>query len=68
MHQGTVKRYLSDVQMHMLAMLKRHILQSKSHPILILCEVFREEFYKVYNQYSKPEKTSNGVFDKVGVV
>lgn len=66
---GTVKRYLSELQSNILIILNRHILQSKSHPIVMLCDIFRSEFEKSYKQYAQPVKDEKtGVKDKLGVM
>jgi len=65
MHQGTVKRYLSEFQNNILTLLKKHILTNKTHPIAIMSEIFRNEFYKAYKKYSIPTKNKEGVLNKV---
>lgn len=51
---GTIKRYLSDTQLQILLILNKHLIQSPSHPIVMICEIFRQEFEKAYNKYTKP--------------
>ena len=67
-HSGTVKRYLSEIQIHILALLKKHILQSRDHPIVLICELFQESFEKAYQTYTRPEVNESGVRDKAYAV
>jgi len=49
LHQeGTVKRYLSDMQNQILSLLKKHLLKDKTNPILTMCQLFREAFAQAY--------------------
>ena len=49
-------------------MMKSHIMLNTSHPIYIICGIFRDEFGKAYKKYVKPEKNKAGVYDKVNVI
>lgn len=33
-----------------------------------MCQIFREEFGKVYKRYVKPKKTQEGFYDKVNII
>lgn len=69
--KGTVKKYLTDLQFNILQLLKKQLLnpsQTGPHPLIIMCEIFREEFGKSYSRYVKPEQTREGVLDKAKVL
>jgi hypothetical protein len=51
-NKGTVKRYLSEIQVQILVLLNKHLLQSSNHPISVMCELFRQEFEKAYSKYT----------------
>jgi succinate dehydrogenase/fumarate reductase flavoprotein subunit len=51
-----------------LTLLKRQILEERNHPIMVICNIFREEFSKAYKKYVKPKKNEKGVEDKVNII
>lgn len=65
-HTGTIKKYLTDTQNHILCLLQKHLLESKNHPIYTICQMFRENFGKAYEKYSKP--LNNSREQKAGLV
>ena len=65
---GTVKRYLTEVQIHLLGLLKKHLLSSKTHPVVVICEIFRDQFVQSYDKYSNPVQNESGIFDKIAVI
>ena len=68
MHPGTIKKYLTETQNQILCLLKKHMLEQKNHPISIICQIFRENFGKAYEKYSKPSTNPSGGLDKAGVI
>ena len=49
-------------------MLKKQILHAKTHPIFLICKIFREKFGAAYKKYVQPSKTESGVVDRVGLI
>ena len=68
MNPGTIKRYLTEIQNQILLMLKKQILHAKTHPIFLICKIFREKFGAAYKKYVQPNKTDTGVVDRVGLI
>ena len=52
----------------MLSMLKTHILLNKAHPINMICQIFKKEFWNAYRKYTKPEQNEKGVLDKISII
>ena len=52
----------------MLNLLRKQISTIRLHPIALICKIFREQFGKAYEKYTKPKKNEIGVYDKVGVL
>jgi hypothetical protein len=68
MNEGTIKKYLNEVQNQMLELMKNQIIFHTNHPISMICRIFREEFGRSYKKYVKPKKNEAGVYDKVNVI
>ena len=68
MNPGTIKKYLTEIQNQILLMLKKQILHHKTHPIFLICKIFREKFGAAYKKYVQPNKTESGVTDRVGLI
>ena len=62
---------MTDQQFNILQLLKKQLLNpttSGPHPIIMMCEIFREEFGRCYKKYVKPEENRDGILDKAKVI
>ena len=59
---------MTEIQNQILLMLKKQILHAKTHPIFLICKIFREHFGKAYKKYVKPTETNDGIQDKVSLI